>query len=175
MSRPNNPPRSSLDLPVTRLWGVGSGSAKLLARLEIRTVGDLLWHLPRRYKDYRNALPLGAVRPGGEQTVEAVLGRISERRTARGLLLPEAKLIEADGTPSPLKDSWLEKQFIKERFREGARVRLAGKVTCLGRGLVFQQPAMEPAEARPVTPAGSRLPAHRGSGGQVRRFLHTAR
>ena len=169
--------RSSLDLPVTRLWGVGAGSAKLLERLGIRTVGDLLWHLPRRYKDYRNALPLGAVRAGGEQTVEAVLGRISERRTARGLLLTEAELLEPDGTPSPVKASWFGRQFIKERFREGTRVRLAGKVGFLGRGLVMQQPAMEPAESEAVH-TGRIVPVYRLTEGlkegQVRRFLHTA-
>ncbi|HUQ41424.1 MAG TPA: hypothetical protein VM052_02875, partial [Candidatus Limnocylindrales bacterium] len=40
-------PRSSLDLPVSALPGVGEGAEKLLERLDIRTIGELLWHLPR--------------------------------------------------------------------------------------------------------------------------------
>src|SRR5207302_1758467 len=45
-------PRSSLDLPAVRLPGIGPESAKLLERLGVRTIGDLLWHLPTRYKDF---------------------------------------------------------------------------------------------------------------------------
>ena len=170
-------PDSSLDLPVTRLWGVGAESAKLFERLEIRTIGDLLWHLPRRYKDYRTALPLAAVRAGAEQTVEAVLGKIAQRRTRSGLLLTEAELLDADGTPSAVRASWFGKQFIAERFREGAVVRLAGKVAFQGRGLVFQQPAMEPAGAAAIH-TGRMVPVYKLTEGlkegQVRRFLHTA-
>ena len=170
-------PDSSLDLPVTRLWGVGAESAKLFERLEIRTIGDLLWHLPRRYKDYRSALPLAAVRAGSEQTVEAVLGKIAQRRTRTGLLLTEAELLGSDGTPSAVRASWFGKQFIAERFREGAAVRLAGKVTFQGRSLVFQQPAMELAVAEPIH-TGRIVPVYRLTEGlkegQVRRFLHTA-
>ena len=46
-----NPP--ALAQPVTSLWGVGQERAFQLARLEIRTVEDLLLHRPRRYEDRR--------------------------------------------------------------------------------------------------------------------------
>ena len=48
-------PNSSLELPVTALPGIGDDSAKLLDRIDIRTVGDLLWHLPRTYVDFSKA------------------------------------------------------------------------------------------------------------------------
>src|SRR5439155_1564290 len=41
----SEPPATSLDLPVTRIPGIGSESAKLLERMKIQTIGDLLWHL----------------------------------------------------------------------------------------------------------------------------------
>ena len=43
--------RSPLERPVNSLYGVGPERAALLARLEIRTVEDLLLHRPRRYED----------------------------------------------------------------------------------------------------------------------------
>jgi ATP-dependent DNA helicase RecG len=49
---------ASLRRPVTAVWGVGEERAKLLARLEIFTVEDLLLHKPRRYEDRRKFLPI---------------------------------------------------------------------------------------------------------------------
>src|SRR5437867_1974652 len=84
-NRRSEPPQSSLDLSVTRLPGIGDDSRKLLERLEIRSVGDLLWHLPRTYLDYSTFTPIRSVRAEHDQTVEAILGHIGQRRTARGL------------------------------------------------------------------------------------------
>lgn len=44
---------SPLHQPVTSLWGVGPERARLLERLRIHTVHDLLLHKPRRYEDRR--------------------------------------------------------------------------------------------------------------------------
>jgi ATP-dependent DNA helicase RecG len=57
----NPPPEnkiSPLTAPVTSVWGVGEERAKLLARLEIFTIEDLLLHKPRRYEDRRKFLPI---------------------------------------------------------------------------------------------------------------------
>ena len=45
---------SPLAAPVTSLWSVGTERAAQLARLDIRTVEDLLLHRPRRYEDRRH-------------------------------------------------------------------------------------------------------------------------
>ena len=44
--------------PVSAVWGVGEERARLLARLDIFTVEDLLLHKPRRYEDRRKFLPI---------------------------------------------------------------------------------------------------------------------
>ncbi|MFW6214451.1 MAG: ATP-dependent DNA helicase RecG [Alkalispirochaetaceae bacterium] len=44
--------------PVESLPGVGSVRSKALARIGIRTVGDLLLHLPREYEDRRHPVPI---------------------------------------------------------------------------------------------------------------------
>src|SRR5919204_3200383 len=126
-SAPRRPPTSSLELPVTALPGVGDESAKLLERLEIRTIEDLLWHLPRTYLDFSKFVPLRQLRAGKAQTVEAILGHMSQRRTAKGLLMTEVELVDpADHLPSGVRATWFGRQFIKERFPEGQLVRLAG-------------------------------------------------
>ena len=127
-------PSSSLELPVTALPGIGDDSAKLLERIEIRTIGDLLWHLPRTYADFSKFTPLRSVRAEQEQTVEAILGRIAQRRTARGQLMTEVELLDpGDRSPTNVRATWFGRQFIKERYPEGQLVRLSGKVRFFGR------------------------------------------
>ena len=170
-------PASSLDLDVTRLPGIGDESRKLLARLEIRTIGDLLWHLPARYDDFSKYRPLRALVANQKQTAIAVLGQLRQRRTARGQLLTEADLLEEDGTPSDVRASWFGRSFVKETHSEGERVRLSGDVKWVGRSLQFSQPALERADAQAIH-TGRLVPIYRLTeglkAGQVRRWLHTA-
>ena len=177
-TRASRSPTSSLDLPVTALPGVGDESAKLLERLEIRTIGDLLWHLPRTYLDYSKFTPLKQVRAEQEQTVEAILGRIAQRRTSKGQVMTEVDLIDpADHAPTHIRATWFGRQFIKERFPEGQLVRLSGKVRFFGRALQFSNPKIEPATAERVH-TGRIVPVYRLTEGLkegvLRRWLHTA-
>ncbi len=171
-------PTSSLDLPVTALPGVGEESEKLLERLAIRTIGDLLWHLPRTYLDYSKFTPLRRVRAEQQQTVEAILGRIGQRRTARGQVMTEVELIDpADHAPTDVRATWFGRQFITERFPEGQLVRLSGRVKFFGRSLQFSNPKIEPADAERVH-TGRIVPMYRLTEGLkegvLRRWLHTA-
>ena len=56
--------------PVTELKGVGSALAERLARLDIFTLQDLLFHLPTRYQDRTRITPIGSLRDGMEVVVE---------------------------------------------------------------------------------------------------------
>jgi ATP-dependent DNA helicase RecG len=179
-SPPNNrsePPATSLDLPVTRIPGIGSESAKLLERMNIHSVGDLLWHLPSRFDDFSKFVPLRRLVPNATQTAVATLGRISQRRTATGKLMTEAELAEEDGTPTDVRATWFGRAFVKETHREGERVRVSGKVRWFGRTLQFSQPTLERADAEAVH-TGRLVPVYPLTEGikpgQMRRWLHTA-
>lgn len=56
--------------PVTQLKGVGARSAEKLARLGIRTLQDLLFHLPLRYQDRTRVQPIGSLRRGDQVVIE---------------------------------------------------------------------------------------------------------
>jgi ATP-dependent DNA helicase RecG len=177
-TRSRSRPTTSLELPVTALPGIGDDSARLLERIEIRTVGDLLWHLPRTYADFSKFTPLKSVRADQEQTVEAILGRIGQRRTARGQLMTEVELLDPeDRSPTNVRATWFGRQFIKERYPEGQLVRLSGKVKWFARALQFSNPKMENAAAEAVH-TGRIVPIYRLTEGlkegHLRRWLHTA-
>src|SRR5256886_2087718 len=163
--------------PPPRIPGIGSESAKLLERMNIHTIGDLLWHLPARFDDFSKFVPLRRLIPNATQTAVATLGRISQRRTATGKLMTEAELAEEDGTPTDVRATWFGRAFVKETHREGERVRISGKVRFFGRTLQFSQPTLERADAEPVH-TGRLVPIYplteRIKPGQMRRWLHTA-
>jgi len=69
-------------LPVTLLKGVGPRVAQRLERLRIRTVQDVLFHLPARYEDRTRVVPMGAVRPGEQVVVQGEI-ELAEVRFGR--------------------------------------------------------------------------------------------
>ncbi len=73
------PPTFSIATPVSALAGIGPKRAAALADRGIATVGDLIFHLPSRYQDWRNLTPLAALVPGTTVTVEGELGKVVER------------------------------------------------------------------------------------------------
>lgn len=59
--------------PAASLKGVGSKTLQRLEKLGIRSVQDVLFHLPARYEDRTRITPIGSLRPGAQALVE---GRI---------------------------------------------------------------------------------------------------
>ncbi len=61
---------TGLTQPVTGLRGVGARLAERLAKLGIRTVQDLVLHLPLRYEDRTRPQPIGSLLPGQSVLVQ---------------------------------------------------------------------------------------------------------
>ena len=80
--------------PVISLRGVGPQVAERLAKLGIRNVEDLLFHLPLRYEDRSRVTPIGALRPGLHSTVEGVIELTETVFRGRRMLLTRL----SDGT-----------------------------------------------------------------------------
>lgn len=65
------------ELPIETLRGVGEKRAQLYHKLEIHSVGDLLYHFPRRYTDYSSPTPISQVPLGESATIAAKITQIS--------------------------------------------------------------------------------------------------
>jgi ATP-dependent DNA helicase RecG len=59
------------EVPLTQLKGVGNKLAETLAKLELYTLQDLLFHLPFRYEDRTRILPISQLRQGQHALFEA--------------------------------------------------------------------------------------------------------
>ena len=74
-------------IPVTALHSVGEQVAKRLEKLGIRTVQDVLFHLPIRYQDRTRHTPIDQLRLGDEAVIEGVVRNSSIRYGRRRSLL----------------------------------------------------------------------------------------
>ena len=65
--------RYTLETEVQYVKGVGTKLAQVLSKLNIYTLGDLLFHLPRRYEDRRHFRKIAHARIGEAVTVSGKL------------------------------------------------------------------------------------------------------
>ena len=166
-----------LSSDVSVLGSIRSDARKALTRLGIETVYDLLWHLPRRYEDWRNVRPITEVLEGIEQTIVGEIERIDVKYLRGGRKAAEA--VVRDGTGSLLV-WWWQQDYLARTLRPGMRVGLSGKVEVRGRRLQMVSPEWERLDdpdddtvhvgrLSPVYPRTKGLPNR-----TIRRLAHTA-
>jgi len=120
----------SLQSPVQQLRGVGERTAESLARLGLRHVRDLLFHLPLRYQDRSRIIPLGALVAGAEVLIEGEV-LLSELRYGRRRML----LVRiGDGTGMLMLRFFHFSTRQREGLQRGQWLRLYGEVRVGGSG-----------------------------------------
>ena len=116
--------RPASGAPVTELRGVGGALAGKLARLGIRRVRDLLFHLPLRYEDRTRLTPIGAARPGVTVVIEGEVAAADLVFGRRRSLL--ARIADGTGIISMRLFHFSRQQ--QTQLRSGARIRCFGEV-----------------------------------------------
>jgi ATP-dependent DNA helicase RecG len=122
-----DPRREPLETSIQYVKGVGPRLAERFAARGVRTVGDALYLLPRRYEDRRRLVPVAELRPGEVASFEAQVLDFGSRRIGRRRRLFELLLGDRSGQIRCLWFNFNEAAF-RKRFQRGDRVRVAGKV-----------------------------------------------
>ena len=119
----------TLDSPVSRVTGVGPARARLLERLGLRTLGDLLFDAPRRHEDRRSFCK---VRDLEEGVRGAVLGRIVAAGVKKFQQSGKSvyEFILDDGT-ARLHCRWWNMPHLERLFRVGDELVIYGKIKSL--------------------------------------------
>lgn len=164
------------DTPIG-LSGIAGASVLRRAgpRLGIRTVRDLLFHLPRRYDDLRElstARDLTRV-PDGSAA--------SARLQVRGLRVAPTVRRRVERTTAYLGDdtgdveaTWFGRRFIANRLHEGAWIVISGKVRHRGFTTTLDNPEFQADDGSALLHAGRIVPVYRLTAGLTATTLRRA-
>ncbi len=164
----------TLDTPVQFLKGVGQHRADLLARLEIRTARDLLYHVPFRYLDATTVTPIGRARGMGVGAEITVVGRVVSTAvipTRRRLRVFQCVLQDETGL---LECGWPGRPFLERQIRKGLLVLASGPIRHFhGRQLQPREWLILGGEDDEAPAGGKVLPVYRATEGlTVRQLRH---
>jgi ATP-dependent DNA helicase RecG len=147
--------RSSDNVAVTALRGVGPRVAERLSALGIESLQDLLFHLPLRYQDRTHLSAIGALRLGQEAVI---CGEIQITQVHYGRRRSLVCIIH-DGTGSISLRFFYFSQNQQKRLARGERLVCFGEVRRGPKGLELVHPeyrlvaeAQEPATENHLTP-----------------------
>lgn len=117
--------RDELDAPTTAVKGIGKKFAELLRQMDIHTIGDLLFNLPRQHRDYTELLAIKDLAANEDSTVLATItgARVVSSRGGKDLVVAVS-----DGTGA-MSARFFRQDYLAPKFRPGLQIVLNGKVT----------------------------------------------
>ena len=165
--RPDDPDRLLSAMP-----GRSAQSTKRLESLDILSVRDLLYKLPRTYDDRADIASIADLYPGGAFTVEGRLvdvraGQVGQRRLA----LIEGALADDTGQ---LELQWFGQRHLQRSLAVGSRLVVHGKVEISRGRLSMSSPDFDNVSGRqPPLNAGRITPVYRLTRGVTAGYMRS--
>lgn len=154
---------------VSHLPYVNPKVEKLLHKLGVKTIYDLLTHSPSRYLDFSNIVKIEDVAIDQVCTIQGQIISVNNQRTwKRGFNITEA--IVGDDT-GRVKAVWFNQPFIAHRLRIGQFVSLSGKATIQNRELTFSHPAYETLGKNELAHTGMIVPIYPETAGMTSKWI----
>ena len=178
--RPRSTPAAPVVLtPETTIAASGLPGATTLrrtgGRLGIRTVEDLLFHVPRRHDDLREMRALGTLDDVDDRE------RVSARVAVRGIRVEPTFRRRVQRVTAYLGDAtgeaeavWFGRRFIERRLHEGDRIVVSGRITHRGFTVTFDNPEFQADDGSALLHAGRIVPVYGLTAGLTLRTLRTA-
>jgi ATP-dependent DNA helicase RecG len=126
---------------------------KALEKLGIRTLADLLLHLPSRYVSSGGVRQIDHLAEGENASIFAEVTKAETRKTFRGGM-PTGELTVRD-TSGTLKAMWFRQPYIAKMHPVGTYVKLDGVVKKRGNTVTMLNPHIEKMNALPGTMDGT--------------------
>ena len=172
--------RYELHTPLSRLKFIHRTIRGKLARLEIKTLRDIVWLFPARHVDYSKATKIGEVEHGARTTV---IGRVVRSETAKiGPPPGAAKIVINDGT-GLIEAVFFRQVYLARRFKSGDILAFSGEIRAFQGRAQMQNPeyaelppgsASDPPDGElQLTYAGNLLPIYPSTEGLAQRSIRT--
>ncbi|MCC7289874.1 ATP-dependent DNA helicase RecG [bacterium] len=116
----------TLKTAVTEIPLVGPSKAQLLEKLGITTIKDLLFHIPFKYRDTSNIIPITKLKKEREGTIIATVERIENVYTRFSKVITRAKVIDESSTINIL---WFNQPYLTKALKQGNTYIFEGKLS----------------------------------------------
>ncbi|NLG36533.1 MAG: ATP-dependent DNA helicase RecG [Clostridiales bacterium] len=154
------------DADIRSLCGVGEQRARALARLGIRTVGDLMYFFPKDYIALRDIPPVHKASHGEKTSlVGTVVSAVRVNRPRPGFSVSTAAV---DGDRGRAECVWFNKPYLKTTLRQGSRWLFIGTLDTRMGALRILNPVMESLDDGAPAPI---LPQYRLARGLTQKAL----
>jgi ATP-dependent DNA helicase RecG len=135
-------PQDPLEKHFTRLR---SEQKRALGKLGIRTIRDLLYHVPSRYERSGRRGTIAGVAPGAEVVLYGTIKKPDVRKGWKSRRpMAEATLEDATGR---IKLMWFNQPYIARSLADGMHVKVTGTVTGSPERPYIANPAIEPSRS----------------------------
>ena len=138
-----------LTTDVRYIKGIGEQRAKALAKLNIRTLRDLISYFPRGYDDRRTYRKIQDLQPEETACVEGMVAAAPTlSRIRQGLELVKLRVVDETGA---LEVTFFNQAYMKDNLQPGVTYTFFGKVEGAGRRKAMSNPVVEREGSQVVT------------------------
>ena len=134
--------------PLENHFRLAQSQKNALKKLRILTVHDLLFHFPSRYENITGSKPISSLKKGDEAIIYGKLSGLSTRKSFKSRR-PIAEGYIEDNT-GKIKIIWFNQPYIAKMLRDGALVKLSGKVTGDEKSSYIANPEAETLDNLPI-------------------------
>lgn len=104
---------------------VGPERAKLLHKLGLETINDLLYHFPRKYEDRSNLKKSYELIDGEIETISGTVVASQDIKPRKGLTITKIGIHDGTGL---IYGVWFNQPYIKKQIKTGSKIIISGKV-----------------------------------------------
>ena len=128
---------SQLGIPVREIKGIGEKTEKLLAKLDIETVDQLVHHYPRCYTTYPEPISISEIKTGQRCSIEAEIASPIHLKTVRKLKLCTGLIADVSGQ---LFVRWFNMPYLRNTLKQGEQWIFTGTPIYKDGRLMLEQP-----------------------------------
>lgn len=132
-----------IDLELTDIKGVGDSTLKLLNKLGVYDVIDLIDHLPNRYLDFTHKRKISEIKNDDTVAFYAICRKVGTFASKSGKIITNCQFVDETGS---INVYWFNNFYIKNKLREGERYTVAGKTGLWGEKVCLVSPVIEEGE-----------------------------
>ena len=132
---------SLFEMPVEKIKGVGETTAKLLHKLNIYSVGELICYYPRTYEDWSNPQPITPFLEGNVLIKARILNPFTTSRIQGGRVISKTIIGDDSGSVHLI---YFNNKYITSMLKEGEEYYFHGKIERTLTGLKMISPMFSP-------------------------------